>query len=638
MLYSIYDGIKFQYNSDVVICNGGDPVDCDIESLKQYYDLCQRVAEAIEAVLRIDVTIMNKDMERISGTGRYKALIGEIIEENTAFDYCLRTGAPLVIADHEKDNSICQICPRSSTCAEKAEICVPIMQGDETIGVIGIIAFDEEQKNRIITNKSIFLNFLEKMSDLLEAKYSEYQINMEKKLLSSRLICALDTINAGIVLYDNNGEIFYKNKALVKVLREIGINDDDGFVKEVWGNSILQGILKGKEHPDPCEITVKYKGDEYSLLASVSYLKTGSESSEMILTLQNINKLRKQIIQSVARSQVKLRFENILGLSPNFLEIKRLAEKAAQTDSNVMLYGESGTGKELFARAIHNHSDRSEYAFVPINCGAIPDELLESELFGYEKGAFTGAYANKIGKFEVADNGTVFLDEISEMPYRLQVKLLRAIQEKEICRLGSNKLQKVNVKIVAATNTDLLQCIKDGLFREDLYYRLNVIPIHIPPLRERKDDIIYLARHFIRHYADLLDKDIKDMSDDVIRLFMSYQWPGNVRELQSVMEYAVSFETGRTIGMGFIERRLRLSNDKIAVKGSFSANSLDSMIRDYEKEILENHIKKYACLNTKEDMAKHICRELGISRATLYRKLKELNINLNPEKNLKCEN
>ena len=613
-------------------------MDCGAESLKQYYELSQRVAEAIKAVLRIDVTIMNNKMERISGTGKYKGLIGERIEENTAFDHCLRTGEPQVIIDHGKDNSICKVCPRCSTCAEKAEICVPIKQGAATVGVIGVIAFNDEQKERIISNEPVFINFLEKMSDLLEAKYSEHQINMEKKLLSSRLICALDSINAGIVLYDKNGEVFYKNKALVRVLSELGITGDDSFVKEIWGNTILQEILTGKEYPDPCEITVEHKGEKYALLASVSYLRTSNEASEIILTLQNVNMLRKQIIQSSARSQLKLHFDNILGVSENFLEAKRLAEKAALTDSNVMLYGESGTGKELFARAIHNHSKRSEHAFVPINCGAIPDELLESELFGYDKGAFTGAYANKIGKFEVADNGTVFLDEISEMPYRLQVKLLRAIQEKEICRLGSNKLHKVNVKIVAATNTDLLQCIKDGLFRKDLYYRLNVIPIHIPPLRDRKNDIIYLAKHFIHHYAGMFGKDLKDMSDEAAGLLLKYQWPGNVRELQSVIEYAVSFETGKAIGVEFIEKRLRLNQDKGGLPIGHDVISLESALKDYEKVLLESSINKYSYLGCKEAIAAEVCRDLNISRATLYRKIKDLGICLKVEKNLKCEN
>lgn len=615
----------------------GDLMDFDAESLRQYYDLSQRVAEAIEAVLGIDVTIMNGSMERISGTGRYKALIGEKIEENTAFEYCLRKGDPQVIVDHDKDNSICQVCPRSATCAEKAEICVPIKQGKKTVGVIGVIAFDEEQRNRIVSNEQVFINFLEKMSDLLEAKYSEHQSNLEKKRLNDRLVCALDTINAGIVLYDRNGDVFYKNKALVRVLSEIGIMHDDSFVKELWGNTMLQEILAGKKYPDPCEITVEHKSEKYTLLASISYLKTGSKASEIFLTLQNINKLSKQIIQSVARSQVKLQFANILGVSENFLEAKRLAEKAALNESNVMIYGESGTGKELFARAIHNHSDRSEHAFVPINCGAIPDELLESELFGYDKGAFTGAYANKIGKFEVADNGTVFLDEISEMPHRLQVKLLRAIQEREICRLGSNKIQKINVKLVAATNTDLLQRIRDGLFRKDLYYRLNVIPIHIPPLRERKDDILHLARHFMQHYSVMFNKDLRDISEDVLSMFLKYQWPGNVRELQSVMEYAVSFETGRTIGLEFIEKRLKLNQDRSGFAIGQEVKSLDEAMRAYEKEIFESSIKKYSSLGTKEDVAKEVCRELNISRATLYRKIKDLNINLKYEKYLKTE-
>lgn len=597
--------------------------------IKEYYNMSQKVAEAVEAVLGIDVTVMNDNMDRISGTGIYKELIGTKIERNSAFYYCLVSNESQVIINQSLDNSICKKCPRYLTCLEKALICVPIMQDGQAIGVIGVIAFNEEQKNKIADNSKSYLNFLEKMSDLLGAKYSEYKINIEKRMLNDRLISALNLMNAGVVLYDSNGNVLYKNKALTLLLDNIGIVNYEDFVRKVWNNDILQQKLLEKEYSDPCEILVEYSKEKYSLLASITHIKTENDSGEVILTLQDVSRFKKQIAQSIAINQIRFGFDNILGISKSMLEAKNLAQKAALTDSNVLINGESGTGKELFARAIHNHSKRTDQPFVPINCGAIPDGLLESELFGHEKGAFTGAYANKIGKFEVADNGTVFLDEISEMPFRLQVKLLRIIQEREICRIGSNKTRKVDVRIIVSTNANLMQRITDGLFREDLYYRLNVIPIRIPPLRERKEDIVFIAKHFIKYYADIYKKNIKGISDEVYDLFMKYSWPGNVRELQSVIECAANFETSSIIGLEFIEKRLKLNQSEEALTEMDVSKNLNTALREFEKEIIENTINKYCYLNTKEEIIKRVCKDLNISRATLYRKLKGIDTYLN---------
>jgi len=597
--------------------------------IEQYHELSQRVAEAIKAVLDIDVTIMNKSMERIAGTGEYETFINNPIEKNSVFDLCLCTGSSQIITEQGYANSICSKCQRLSFCSEKAEICVPIKQGDEIIGVLGIIAFDDEQRRRIIENGPNYLAFLEKMAELLAAKYSEFQMNVERQIMSNRLNGIINSINAGVVLYGENGDVLFKNGAMVKILNEIGIDNIDNFIMEIRKNVRLQNLLENNECIRPCEIVIDILDVKYSLLASISHLGTNEGSNEVILTLQNINRFRKEIIQSIEKNQVKLQFDNILGISESFCEAKQLAEKAAFTDSNILILGESGTGKELFARAIHNHSDRKEHAFVPINCGAIPDELLESELFGYDKGAFTGAFANKIGKFEVADNGTIFLDEISEMPYRLQVKLLRVLQEKEICRVGSNVIRKVNIKIIAASNVDLLQRIEEGVFRKDLYYRLNIIPINIPPLRERTEDIVFLTRHFVSYYADMLNKEIQGVEDDVFRLFSQYSWPGNVRELQSIIEYAVNFETGNVIGIELIKKRLRFSNEKSDCISRFITKSLDSSIKEMEIEIIKNSINTNRTIGSKESVIQKVCNDLQISRATLYRKMKEFKIDLN---------
>jgi two-component system response regulator PilR (NtrC family) len=240
-------------------------------------------------------------------------------------------------------------------------------------------------------------------------------------------------------------------------------------------------------------------------------------------------------------------FGNLIGNSEEMLKVYSLIKKVADTKANVLVLGESGTGKELVAQAIHENSSRKDKPFVVINCGGIPEHLLESELFGYMKGAFTGAYSDKPGLFEVAQGGTIFLDEIGELPSLLQVKLLRVIQEKAFRRVGGSKDITVDVRIIAATNQDLEKKVEDGSFREDLYYRLHVIPVQIPPLRERKEDIPILTRHFIERYAKEFGKEIKKISSYAMELLMGYRFPGNVRELENIIERSVALETSNIV-------------------------------------------------------------------------------------------
>ena len=246
-------------------------------------------------------------------------------------------------------------------------------------------------------------------------------------------------------------------------------------------------------------------------------------------------------------------FKNIVARSPKMQEALGTVERVAPTNSTVLLGGESGVGKDLIARAIHQHSRRASGPFVKINCTAIPENLLESELFGYEKGAFTGAVASKPGKFELADKGTVFLDEIGDVPGAIQVKLLRVLQEREFERLGGTRTLKVDVRLVAATNRDLRAALEQGTFRKDLYYRLNVVPISIAPLRERKEDIPYLVDHFIARFAREAGKPIEGITPAAMKLLTAFHWPGNVRELENIIERAVALFVGTVIDVGDVQ-------------------------------------------------------------------------------------
>jgi two-component system response regulator PilR (NtrC family) len=291
-------------------------------------------------------------------------------------------------------------------------------------------------------------------------------------------------------------------------------------------------------------------------------------------------------------------FANMIGKSKGMLKVYSLIKKVAETPTNVLILGESGTGKELVARAIHANSQRKNVHFAVINCGGVPESLLESELFGYVKGAFTGAYGDKPGLFEIARGGTIFLDEIGDLPPLLQVKLLRVVQEKTFRRVGGTEEKKVDVRIISATNKNLEEKVKDGSFREDLYFRLNVIPINIPPLRERKEDIPVLTKHFIEKCSKEFGKEIRTISSYAMELLMKYPFPGNVRELENIIERSVALETSNII----LPENLHMSGNLMEVSRFADADipvwsippdgiNLNDEVAKYEKHLIEEALR-----------------------------------------------
>ncbi len=336
-----------------------------------------------------------------------------------------------------------------------------------------------------------------------------------------------------------------------------------------------------------------------------------------------LEKRRLEIENINLRSQIEMRysFQNIIGNSPRMLEVFSTMRHAISSESNVMITGESGTGKELVARAVHINSVRGNRKFVTLNCGAIPEGLLESELFGVVKGAFTGAVADKKGLIEEADSGTLFLDEIGELALILQVKLLRVLQDGDFQRVGETKTRNVNVRILAATNRDLKKAIAEKLFREDLYYRLNVIPIELPPLREKKEDIPLLINHFIKKHKDkVIDKNIKGISKEALHALMNYHFPGNVRELENAIEYAIAFTADTVIQRDELPKYILEGNRIDEAAQKIPIMPLRDAKAQFEKGII------MAALIESNGNISEAARLLNIHRQNLQQKIRLLGI------------
>jgi DNA-binding NtrC family response regulator len=389
----------------------------------------------------------------------------------------------------------------------------------------------------------------------------------------------------------------------------------DYYLPDMDGASLLMRIKEAS--PDTEVIIIS---EQENIQVAVDLLKTGAYDylvktkdikNRLLNTVRNIREktsLRKRIDHLQDQVTRKYSFSNtIIGTSKSTRKVYELIEKAASTNITVVISGETGTGKELAAKAIHFNSKRKSQPFVPVNVAAIPSELIESELFGHEKGAFTGANFRRIGKFEEAGGGTLFLDEIGEMDFNLQAKLLRVLQEKEITRIGSNQMIKTNCRIVAATNKDLLQEVKQGRFREDLYFRLYGINIHMPPLQERGEDIILLAKYFIREFCAENDMEMPTLATDAQNKLLQYRYPGNIRELKSVVELAVVMSNDGAITSDEINFR---RNEEL-----YEPPTAGMTLKQHTERIIRLYLQKH------NDNVKAAADELDISYSTIYRML-----------------
>ena len=388
---------------------------------------------------------------------------------------------------------------------------------------------------------------------------------------------------------------------------------------EMDGLEVLKE-LKEKLVDPPIVVVISGHGTigtavEATKLGAFNFIEKPLERERILLVIKNALERRRLQEENIA---LKTRFEQryeMVGESPAMKRIWDTIRKVAPTNATVLITGESGTGKELIARAIYRNSGRSQTPFVQVNCAAIPDELIESELFGHEKGSFTGATEKKIGKFEQADGGTIFLDEVSDMSFKTQSKVLRVLQEGEVERIGSAKTIKVDVRLISATNRNLEERIQKGLFRQDLYFRLNVIPIYVPPLRERKKDITLLAKYFTETYCRSNNFKEKRLTDEVMKLFIKYNWPGNIRELQNTVERLIIMSPGEVIGVDELPDNI-LQGAELSPRSFGGYNTLKEFKEASEREFLLDKLREnnWNILKT--------ARAIGTPRSNLYKKMK----------------
>jgi two-component system response regulator PilR (NtrC family) len=395
-----------------------------------------------------------------------------------------------------------------------------------------------------------------------------------------------------------------------------------------------QEVLRQIRSEDPEQIVVvitAFSSVESAIAAlrdgAYDYIAKPFKNDEVLITIDKGLEQRRLAHENRAlREQLQQRyaFDNIIGKSKPMLEVFALIRLAAPSKSNILILGESGTGKELVAKAIHHHSLRAEGPFVTVNSGSMPADLLESNLFGHVRGAFTGAVAAKKGLFELANGGSIFFDEIGNIPLDTQAKLLRVIQEKEFMRLGGVETLTAEVRIIAATNADLERIVAHGAFREDLYYRLNVITVHLPPLRERPEDIPLLARHFLSHYAEENRKEIAGIAPEAMALLMDYQWPGNVRELEDVIERAVVLSTGSALDVELLSPAVRRRNGVSLLADPLPANglSLRDAVAAYERRLI------IQALQATGGVQKKAAELLQVKPTTLHEMMKRLAVSV----------
>lgn len=577
--------------------------------LMQIQPTIQRFARMLASVLQLEVEIVDENLCRVAGTGAYGKFLGRQLSGNSRLlRHVLETKTEKVVTQSRFD-PLCAGCDSKENCREKAFLGTPVILQDRCVGVISLIAVTHEQQEHISDNLREFSDYVRHISTIFVSKLLEDQGPGDN--ISKIFATMIDNMDQGVLVVDADNRVQFVNQTALKTL------------------GVVQNNIIGKPvrfRPLTFESNFTH--------GHMQHIVSWDDKSELIIgQLHNIQGRQLFLMAfhqshtsfSVANAPDEPHIEQLVGECRVMRQLKRLISRIAPSPSSVMVVGESGTGKEVVARAIHKLSGRRNKPFIAINCAAIPEQLLESELFGYVKGAFTGASANgKTGLIQAANTGTLFLDEIGDMPLMLQAKLLRAIEAREILPIGASSPIQVDIRIISATNQNLAQFIAEGKFREDLFYRLNVIPITLPPLRERQEDIELLVHYFLHLHTRRLGSVYPGIAPDVVEILRKHRWPGNLRELSNLMEYLVNVvPSGEVIDSTLLPPNL-LNNGTTeqsdVTEASEAHLSLDdaggTALEEMEKQMIREALSRH---NSKKEVAD----ELGIGIATLYRKIKK---------------
>lgn len=577
--------------------------------LMQIQPTIQRFARMLASVLQLEVEIVDENLCRVAGTGAYGKFLGRQLSGNSRLlRHVLETKTEKVVTQSRFD-PLCEGCDSKENCREKAFLGTPVILQDRCVGVISLIAVTHEQQEHISDNLREFSDYVRHISTIFVSKLLEDQGPGDN--ISKIFATMIDNMDQGVLVVDDENRVQFVNQTALKTL------------------GVVQNNIIGKPI---CFRPLTFESNFTH--GHMQHIVSWDDKSELIIgQLHNIQGRQLFLMAfhqshtsfSVANAPDEPHIEQLVGECRVMRQLKRLISRIAPSPSSVMVVGESGTGKEVVARAIHKLSGRRNKPFIAINCAAIPEQLLESELFGYVKGAFTGASANgKTGLIQAANTGTLFLDEIGDMPLMLQAKLLRAIEAREILPIGASSPIQVDIRIISATNQNLAQFIAEGKFREDLFYRLNVIPITLPPLRERQEDIELLVHYFLHLHTRRLGSVYPGIAPDVVEILRKHRWPGNLRELSNLMEYLVNVvPSGEVIDSTLLPPNL-LNNGTTeqsdVTEVSEAHLSLDdaggTALEEMEKQMIREALSR-------RNSKKQVADELGIGIATLYRKIKK---------------
>lgn len=571
-------------------------------------------AGIISKIAGVDVEVVDDNLYRVAGTGMFAAGVdASMAQEGHVYRKVLETGKRRVIYQPGEE-LVCQGCPNFLNCPEEIELAMPILAEGHPIGVIGLVGSSREQKLHILENEMLFLELIEQIADFISVKAMERERALQREALLSTLNATLEHIQQGILILGKDFRVTDCNRAAMEQLETPNLAGERIFL-EATGDNLAKYT----------EYSLTALGRQYRLMGTYLPVPQPTRAYQSVLIFYRSREIKERYFETAALPAVDK--TSILGSSPATLKLKEEISKVARSTSTVLITGESGTGKEMVATSIWRESDRRDKRFIALNCAAIPESIMESELFGYVKGAFTGADPNgRMGKFELANEGVIFLDEIGDMPLYLQSKLLRVLQERKIVRIGSNQLMDIDVRVIAATNKDLKKMVREKRFREDLYYRLDVIPLRVALLRERLEDIEDLTLFYSQRFARKFGKKAPRLTEEVMDALKGYRWPGNVRELENAVEYMVNLmgEDG-TLDVSMLPEDIRTRSREAAAPtengpGKQTGAGQILSLRELEKNAIRQALLQCGNHTAGKAMA---ARKLGIGMATLYRKIQQ---------------